>query len=233
MNRTYGTAIVLAAGSGRRMGTKVHKQYLLLGGRPVLYYSLKAFQDSEVIDEIILVCGSGEEEYCRTEIADKYGLSKVSKVIPGGSERYESVWNGLQEAQEKGFVFIHDGARPLVDREMLLRAYDCVCENRACVAGMPAKDTIKIADERDFVKATPDRRSLWIVQTPQVFETKLVKNAYSLLMRETYITVTDDAMVVEQMLNFPIKMFQGSYENIKITTPEDLDVAEVFLKRKY
>ena len=94
MNRTYGTAIVLAAGSGRRMGTKVHKQYLLLGGRPVLYYSLKAFQDSEVIDEIILVCGSGEEEYCRTEIADKYGLSKVSKVIPGGSERYESVWNG-------------------------------------------------------------------------------------------------------------------------------------------
>ena len=116
---------------------------------------------------------------------------------------------------------------------MLLRAYDCVCENRACVAGMPAKDTIKIADERDFVKATPDRRSLWIVQTPQVFETKLVKNAYSLLMRETYITVTDDAMVVEQMLNFPIKMFQGSYENIKITTPEDLDVAEVFLKRKY
>lgn len=233
MNRTYGTAIVLAAGSGRRMGTKVHKQYLLLGGRPVLYYSLKAFQDSEVIDEIILVCGSGQEEYCRTEIADKYGLSKVSKVIPGGSERYESVWNGLQEAQEKGFVFIHDGARPLVDREMLLRAYDCVCENRACVAGMPAKDTIKIADERDFVKATPDRRSLWIVQTPQVFETKLVKNAYSLLMRETYITVTDDAMVVEQMLNFPIKMFQGSYENIKITTPEDLDVAEVFLKRKY
>lgn len=233
MNRTYGTAIVLAAGSGRRMGTKVHKQYLLLGGRPVLYYSLKAFQDSEVIDEIILVCGSGEEEYCRTEIVDKYGLSKVSKVIPGGSERYESVWNGLQEAEEKGFVFIHDGARPFVDREMLLRAYDCVRENRACVAGMPAKDTIKIADERDFVKATPDRRSLWIVQTPQVFETKLVKNAYSLLMRETYITVTDDAMVVEQMLNFPIKMFQGSYENIKITTPEDLDVAEVFLKRKY
>lgn len=233
MNRTYGTAIVLAAGSGRRMGTKVHKQYLLLGGRPVLYYSLKAFQDSEVIDEIILVCGSGEEEYCRTEIVDKYGLSKVSKVIPGGSERYESVWNGLQEAEEKGFVFIHDGARPFVDREMLLRAYDCVRENRACVAGMPAKDTIKIADERDFVKATPDRRSLWIVQTPQVFETKLVKNAYSLLMRETYITVTDDAMVVERMLNFPIKMFQGSYENIKITTPEDLDVAEVFLKRKY
>ena len=233
MNRTYGTAIVLAAGSGRRMGTKVHKQYLLLGGRPVLYYSLKAFQDSEVIDEIILVCGSGEEEYCRTEIVDKYGLSKVSKVIPGGSERYESVWNGLQEAEEKGFVFIHDGARPFVDREMLLRAYDCVRENRACVAGMPAKDTIKIADERDFVKATPDRRSLWIVQTPQVFETKLVKNAYSLLMREIYITVTDDAMVVEQMLNFPIKMFQGSYENIKITTPEDLDVAEVFLKRKY
>lgn len=233
MNRTYGTAIVLAAGSGRRMGTKVHKQYLLLGGRPVLYYSLKAFQDSEVIDEIILVCGSGEEEYCRTEIVDKYGLSKVSKVIPGGSERYESVWNGLQEAEEKGFVFIHDGARPFVDWEMLLRAYDCVRENRACVAGMPAKDTIKIADERDFVKATPDRRSLWIVQTPQVFETKLVKNAYSLLMRETYITVTDDAMVVERMLNFPIKMFQGSYENIKITTPEDLDVAEVFLKRKY
>ncbi len=228
--KEYCTAVVLAAGSGRRMGTRIHKQYLLMGGKPVLYYSLKAFQSSPLIDEIILVAGKGEEAYCGTEIIEKYGFSKVSKIVAGGAERYASVWNGLQEAKEKGYVFIHDGARPFVDGAMIERAYACVGRYKACVAGVPAKDTIKIVDENEFVRDTPERKSLWVVQTPQVFETKLVKSAYSLLMGEPFITVTDDAMAVEQMLNFPIKMFYGSYENIKITTPEDLKTAEVFLQ---
>lgn len=233
MEKQYCTAIVLAAGSGKRMGTKVHKQYLLMGGKPVLYYSLKAFEDAELIDEIILVTGSGEEEYCREQIVEKYGISKVKKIISGGAERYDSVWSGLRETKEDGFVFIHDGARPFVDEAIIRRGYKCVSADRACVAGMPAKDTVKIADENGFVADTPDRSRVWIVQTPQVFEAGLIKEAYGRLMEKEHSPVTDDAMVVEQMLQFPIKLFEGTYENIKITTPEDLGTAEGFLKNRY
>ena len=229
--KEYCTAIVLAAGSGKRMGTKVHKQYLLMGGKPVLYYSLRAFEDSKRIDEIILVCGAGEEDYCRKEIVEKYGISKARKIIPGGAERYDSVWNGLKETKE-GYVYIHDGARPFVDEEIIECAYECVSEHHACVAGMPSKDTVKIADSGNIVTATPDRSSVWIVQTPQVFDTELIRKAYALLMEKDEISVTDDAMVAEQMLGASVRLFYGSYENIKITTPEDLEIAEVFLKRK-
>ena len=130
---------MLAAGSGKRMGTKVHKQYLLMGGRPVLYYSLKAFEDSDLIDEVILVTGGGEEEYCRKEIIDKYGLFKVKKIVSGGAERYDSVWNGLQETKADGFVFIHDGARPFVDEEIIRRGYECVSADRALRGGNACK----------------------------------------------------------------------------------------------
>ncbi len=229
--KEYCTAVVLAAGSGKRMGTKVHKQYLLMGGKPVLYYSLRAFQDSKRIDEIILVCGAGEEDYCRQDIVEKYGISKARKIIPGGAERYDSVWNGLKETRE-GYVYIHDGARPFVDEEIIERAYECVSEHHACVAGMPSKDTVKIADPGNIVTVTPDRSSVWIVQTPQVFDTELIRKAYALLMEKEAVSVTDDAMAAEQMLGVPVRLFYGSYENIKITTPEDLEIAEVFLKRK-
>lgn len=232
MKKAHCTAIVLAAGQGRRMGTKVHKQYLMLDEKPVLYYSLKEFQDSDIIDEIYLITGAGEEEYCRRTIVDKYHITKVTKILPGGAQRYNSVWSGLQELGDSGYVFIHDGARPFVDGDIIQRAFDVVRKNKACVVGMPVKDTIKVADTRDFVKNTPDRRSLWMIQTPQVFKNDLVKGAYSMLMRESYTNVTDDAMVVEQMLGFPIKLVCGSYDNIKITTPEDLEMAEVFLKRR-
>lgn len=228
MDKQYCTAIVLAGGSGKRMGTKVHKQYLLLGEKPVLYYSLQAFEDSDLIDEIILVTGSGEEDYCRKEIVEKYSLLKVKKIIPGGAQRYDSVWNGLQQTAGDGFVFIHDGARPFVDQEMIRRGYECVCAARACVAGMPAKDTIKIADADGFVADTPDRSRVWIVQTPQVFEGGLVKEAYRRLMEQEHSTVTDDAMAVEWTMQVPVRFFKGSYKNIKITTPEDLETAEVF-----
>lgn len=233
MDKQYCTAIVLAGGSGKRMGTKIHKQYLLLGEKPVLYYSLRAFEDSELIDEIILVTGSGEEDYFRKEIVEKYRLLKVKKIIPGGAQRYDSVWNGLQQTVEDGFVFIHDGARPFVDQEMIRRGYECVCADRACVAGIPAKDTIKIADADGFVVDTPDRSRVWIVQTPQVFEGALVKEAYRRLMEQEHSMVTDDAMAVEWTMKVPVRFFQGAYENIKITTPEDLETAEVFLKNRY
>lgn len=232
MRKEHCTAIVLAAGQGKRMGTKIHKQYLLLDGKPVLYYSLKAFQDSEIIDEIILVTGTGEEEYCRENIVIRFGITKVSRILQGGAERYHSVWNALQELGEDGYVFIHDGARPFVDEEIIARAYASALECKACVVGMPVKDTIKLADEQEYVEDTPERSRLWMVQTPQVFKTDLVKGAYKMLMRESYIQVTDDAMVVETMLNHPVKLVRGSYENIKITTPEDLAIGEVFARTR-
>lgn len=232
MGKMHCTAIVLAAGQGKRMGTKVHKQYLMLAGRPVLYYSLKAFEDSPVIDEVFLVTGAGEEEYCRENIVNLFQFKKVSRIMQGGAERYHSVWNGLQELEENGYVFIHDGARPFVDSKMIERAYAEVQEHKACVVGMPVKDTIKVADDSGTVETTPDRSKLWMVQTPQVFENHIVRGAYSMLMRESYINVTDDAMVVEQMLQYPIRLVYGSYENIKITTPDDLEMAEVLLKRR-
>lgn len=232
MEKKYCTAVVLAAGSGRRMGTKVHKQYLLLDGKPVLYYSLKTFQESELIERIILVSGRGEEDWCRKNIVEKYALTKVTDVVSGGKERYDSVWNGLQRAGREGYVYIHDGARPFVDKEMIRRAYECVIREKACVAGMPVKDTIKVVDEEEFVTDTPDRSSLWMVQTPQVFESELITDAYSMFKSSPSETVTDDAMVVERMMGLPVKMFRGSYENIKITTPEDMDIAETFLKKK-
>lgn len=232
MEKAHCTAIVLAAGQGKRMGTKVHKQYLELSGKPILYYSLKAFEDSDIIDEIFLITGAGEEEYCRREIVDKYHISKVSRILQGGTERYLSVWNGVQEMEENGYAFIHDGARPFVDESIINRVYNEVKMHKACVAGMPVKDTIKVADKNEFVENTPDRNRLWMIQTPQVFENHIIKGAYSMLMRESYINVTDDAMVVEQMLQYPIRLVYGSYENIKITTPEDLEIAEILIKRK-
>lgn len=227
MQKQKCTAIVLAAGQGKRMGSKVQKQYLEIYGKPVLFYSLNVFQQSELIDEIILVVGENQEEFCQKEIVNKYNFDKVVKIVEGGAERYHSVWNGLQQVEE-GYVFIHDGARPFVTEEILLRAYETVCVEKACVVGMPVKDTIKIVDENVFAKETPNRSYVWMVQTPQVFEYALVKKAYALLMQQESVQVTDDAMVVETMLGTKVKLVEGAYENIKITTPEDLKIAQIF-----
>lgn len=231
MQKAKCTAIVLAAGQGKRMGTKVQKQYLEISGKPVLFYSLDTFQKSKVIDEIVLVVGEGQEEYCKKEIVEKFGITKVSKIVRGGKERYDSVWCGLQEVTEGGFVFIHDGARPFITEDILLRAYETVQKEEACVVGMPVKDTIRIVDDSKFAKATPDRNYVWLMQTPQVFETSLIKKAYSLLMEQDIIQVTDDVMVVEKTLEKKVKLVEGSYENIKITTPEDLEIAEAIVKK--
>ena len=119
-----------------------------------------------------------------------------------------------------------------VDEAILKRGYETVKKHRACVAGMPSKDTIKLVDDDIFAVQTPQRKYVWAVQTPQIFETSLITEAYSKLMREQYVSVTDDAMVVEQMMKVPVKLFEASYENIKITTPEDLEIAKEFLKKR-
>lgn len=232
MQKPKCTAIVLAGGSGKRMGTKVQKQYLEICDKPVLFYSLHEFQKSTVIDDIVLVVGEGQEEYCKSEIVDKYNITKVRKIVAGGKERFYSVWNGLQQLDEWGYVFIHDGARPFVDGEMIERVYQEVLIHKACVVGMPVKDTIKIADADGYALETPDRSRVWMIQTPQVFETGVVKAAYEVLVNQPEAFATDDAMVVETYSDCKVRLVQGSYENIKITTPEDLQIAEVFATKR-
>ncbi|MDD3368920.1 MAG: 2-C-methyl-D-erythritol 4-phosphate cytidylyltransferase [Lachnospiraceae bacterium] len=230
-------AIVLAAGQGKRMQSKVQKQYLLLQGRPVLYYSLKAFEDS-FVDEIILVTGAGDIEYCQKEIVEKYNFQKVRSIVPGGKERYHSVYAGLCAAEQMGadYIYIQDGARPMLIEEILDRLRHTVELEKACVAGMPVKDTIKIADESGYVDTTPKRELVWMIQTPQVFDFQWIKQAYDKLIQEEVqvleagISITDDAMVLEHFMKKKVKLVEGSYENIKITTPEDLPIAESFLK---
>ena len=227
-------AIILAAGKGSRMKSDIQKQYLLIKDRPVLYYSLKAFEDS-FIDEIVLVTGEEEIPYCRDEIVKKYAFTKVTKIVAGGKERYHSVYAGLQAIEDCDYVFIHDGARPFVTEQILTRAYETVKKEHACVVGMPVKDTIKLADESGYAADTPRRDLLWIVQTPQVFSFSLIKEAYTAFLKQEQellargIKMTDDAMVAEMFSDKKIRLVEGSYENIKITTPEDLRIAEVFL----
>ena len=232
-NKKHCTAIVLSAGQGKRMGASVQKQYIELEGKPVIYYTLKVFQDSEVIDDIVLVVGKDQISYVKEEIVDFYGFTKVKTIVEGGKERYDSVWSGLQTIEkEDGYAFVHDGARLFVNEDILRRGYETVEQYKACVAGMPSKDTVKLVDDNTFAAQTPNRKYVWSVQTPQIFATALIKEAYSKIMQGDCSGVTDDAMVVENTMNVPVKLFEGSYENIKITTPEDLEIAKVFLSRK-
>ena len=231
MKKEKCTAVVLAAGSGRRMGTKTQKLYLHIQGKPVLYYALKCFEDSAVIDEIVLVTGKDDVEYCREEFARKYHFSKITQIVAGGKERFCSVYEGLKACRDCDFVFIHDGARPFVDEEMLERLLAEVKKSHACVAAVPSKDTIKIVDDNRTVKETPERKYVWNVQTPQVFSHEIVYRAHEKLMAQEDVTVTDDAMAVEMMEHHPVKIVEGSYYNIKITTPEDLTLAEAYAAR--
>lgn len=224
------TAIVLAAGQGKRMNSKIQKQFLEIGGKPVLYYSLHCFQESPLIRDIILVTGEEMISYCEQEIVKKYGFSKVRKVTAGGKERYDSVYAGLLCCQDTDYVYIHDGARPFITEEMVQRGYEAVKRNNACVMGMPSKDTVKLADSSGYVKETPDRKIVWNIQTPQIFSYDLIRGAYESIRKKDMTGVTDDAMVVEQETGTKILLVEGSYQNIKITTPEDLAIAEAFLR---
>lgn len=222
-------AIVLAAGQGKRMQSKVQKQFLEIKNHPVLYYSLRTFQNSSLIDGIILVTGADMVDYCKSEIVEKYGFSKVERVIAGGEERYDSVYEGLLACENCDCVFIHDGARPFITEEIIERGWEGVQKSGACVIGMPSKDTVKLSDGKGFVKETPKRSEVWNVQTPQIFRYDLIRAAHDSIRKKDRKNVTDDAMVIEQESGVPVWLEKGSYYNIKITTPEDLLTAEVFM----
>ena len=231
MNENNGAAIIVAAGRGSRMQSDTPKQYLMLGEHPVLWYSLRIFQDFSPVRRMILVVSEEDSERCRREFGGENGFSKLEAVVPGGSERYLSVREGLRAAAGADWVMIHDGARPLIDMHTLKRSLACVLSCGACAAAVPVKDTIKEAGEDGVVISTPDRSRLFSVQTPQTFSYPLIAEAYRRLDEAAQSGrlpehITDDAMVVEMMMNHPVRLCLGDYRNLKITTPEDMMIAE-------
>lgn len=234
MNNKKYTAIVLSAGSGSRMKSDIPKQYLMLGDYPVIYYSLKAFEESAV-DNVILVAGAQDISFCENEIVKKFGLKKVQKVVAGAAERYLSVYEGIKAAADADYILIHDGARPLLSVDLIGRCMKNVEKEKACVPAVLVKDTIKISDSGGYITDTPDRSSMWAAQTPQSFAYPLLLSAYEKLFvaqkaKKADITITDDAMLVEQFTERKVKLIEGSYKNLKITTPEDMQLAKLFLK---
>ncbi len=217
------TAIVLAAGQGARMKTEVPKQFLDVGGVPMIVRTLRVFEESPCVDEILLTVSPDRVERCREEIVEKYGFRKIRAVVAGGRERTDSVRLSLDACPDSEYVMIHDGARPFVTPEILERTADAVRKYGAVAVGMPSKDTVKIADADGFVSSTPDRRFVWTIQTPQAFSTRIIREAGEILRKEGGMDgITDDAMLVERSGLAKVRLIEGSYANIKITTPEDL-----------
>lgn len=217
------SVIVLAGGKGKRMGSKVSKQFLLVKNKPVLYYTIKQFIDNKLIDKIILVLPKDEIDYCKREVLEKYSL-KVDYIIEGGLERQDSVYNGLKAAEGSNIVLIHDGARPFVSKEIIDKGIKYAINYGAAAPGVVPKDTIKVRDEDSFSKETLKREELIAIQTPQVFKYEIIKECHNRI-KEERIVVTDDTMVVEKYNN-KVYLYEGDYKNIKITTPEDLILAE-------
>ena len=231
-------AIVLAAGVGSRMRSDTKKQFMPLCGVPVVIHALKAFDENSNISSIVLVTGREDMEYARM-LCMEYGIKKLSSIAEGGSTRFRSVYNGLRcVSAETDYVLIHDGARPLVSEFLINRCCDYVTGYKACVAAIPASDTIKTGDGSGYAVETLDRASLYIVQTPQAFFYPLIMDAYDRLFvtvneyQSDESKITDDAVIVESMSSYRVKFVNGDKCNIKITTPEDMIIAEALLNMK-
>ncbi len=223
------SVILLAAGSGKRMKSAVAKQFIEINDKPLLYYSLKTF-DASVADEIIIVTRKEDIDYVKSEIVDKYGFSKVKNIVSGGKERFNSVSRGIKACNKKSnLIMIHDSARPCVSNSMILDSISAARRYKACTVAMPVKDTIKVVDKDGFGVLTPDRSTLYQIQTPQTFDRGTLVEAYDRLRASGDTDITDDTMIVERYLDIKSKMVEGSYKNIKVTTPEDVEIAKIFL----
>lgn len=219
------TVVIVAAGMGRRMNASTTKQLIEIGGRPILWHTLEAFQSMTVIDEIVLVIKSEERAYIEGQLLKGGHFSKVTHVVTGGKERSDSVANGLNVVSDGGQVMIHDGARPFIDEASVIDLLKALMTYEGAILAIPAKDTIKAVNEVQEVTHTYDRKTLWQVQTPQAFKTSLLKQAFAEVehgIREFY----DDAMMVEAITDKPIKIVLGKDTNIKMTTPFDLIIGE-------
>jgi 2-C-methyl-D-erythritol 4-phosphate cytidylyltransferase len=229
MENVLTSVIIPAAGLGRRMKASVSKQYLQLNGKPVLAHTLDVFEKCSLIDEIVLVINPEEQQLCQDQVIGVYSYSKI-KLVAGGETRQESVYAGLKAVnQQTRIVLIHDGARPLISESVICKSIEETIKYRATVVGVPAKNTIKVISDDGFVEATPDRNYLVEIQTPQTFDYDLIKEAHQKAL-ESGVSGTDDAFLVE-WLKVPVKIVVGDYTNIKITTPEDLTIAESIIKR--
>ncbi len=224
-------ALIPAAGQGRRFGGPLEKQFLPLGDRPLLARTLEPFERSPSVQEIVLVVLPDRVEWMWESLVKPHGISKVSKVVPGGPRRQDSVRLGL-EAMEAGWdlVLVHDGARPLVSEEIIARSVQETMIHGATLVGVPATDTISQVDAEGFVVRTLDRHGLWMVQTPQTFRYDLILRAHREAQREGF-QGTDDASLVER-LGIRVRVIPGSYDNLKVTTERDLVLAEEILARQ-
>ncbi len=222
------SVIIAAAGKGSRMESSVRKPYLLLGNKPILSHTIDRFEQNSVIDEIIVIVDTNDFEICKKNVFTPYRYKKVCELVSGGKTRQESVFNGIRSlSDDVDFVIIHDGVRPFINDDIIFGCLKAASKNGASVSAVPVKETIKIANADDFIDHTPVRDRLWRVQTPQVFRKSLLVDAHRMAIKDR-ICATDDAALVE-ILGMPVKLVMGSYKNIKITTTEDLQIAETLL----
>lgn len=220
-------AIVLAGGRGTRMESCLSKQFIEVNNKPLLYYTLKTFEQCDFIDEIILVLPKDEIEFCKNEVLDKFSIN-VSRIVEGGPERQDSVYNGLKVLENCDTVLIHDGARPFLSRRIIESGVHFAEKYGAAAPGVTPKDTIKIKGADGFSLDTPERRTLCAVQTPQCFRYETIMRCHENIRKEG-IKVTDDTMAVE-LFGEKVYLYEGEYTNLKITTPEDLILAEKLSK---
>ena len=224
------SVVIVSAGRGSRMKADINKQFLKLQNKEVIAHTIDKFYNNENIGEIIVVVIEDEAEFFKINIIEKYGYKNI-KIAFGGSERQDSVYNGLKMVDENcKIVLIHDGARPFVNNETIDSAIESAKENKCVIVGVPVKDTIKVIDENNNVCDTPDRSTLWSIQTPQVFDYSLIMKAHEKAREDNYYG-TDDSMLMEYF-GQKVKVVEGSYNNIKITTPEDLKIGEEILRDK-
>lgn len=220
--------VIVAAGTGSRMKMGINKQFIKLEGKEIIAYTIEKFYNNSNIEDIVVVVKEDESEFFKKEILDKYNFKNI-KIAYGGKERQDSVYNGLKSLDKKcDVVLIHDGARPFVSDKIIYNCIEEVKEHKAIVVGVPVKDTIKIIDNDKNIVDTPNRSVLWAVQTPQTFDYNILIDAYKDAFKSGFYG-TDDAMLVER-IGYKVKMVEGSYNNIKITTKEDLSVGSQILK---
>lgn len=223
------SVVIVSAGKGTRMESRVNKVYLNLEGKKIIERTLQEFEDCDTVDEIILVVNQRDMIYCETEIVGKNSYSKLKEIVAGGEKRQDSVYNGLKKISALAeVVLIHDGARPLVTMDIMERSILDAYKYGAITVGVPVKDTIKVVEKDGVVAETLERNKLWNIQTPQGFRREIIEEAYEKAITSGF-EATDDAMIAE-MAGYKVKIVHGSYENIKITTPEDMAIAEAILK---
>jgi 2-C-methyl-D-erythritol 4-phosphate cytidylyltransferase len=225
-------AVIPAAGAGVRMGGERAKQFLELDGLPLLAITLARFQAAASVESIILVVSAGEIDFCRREVVARFKLDKVQKVVAGGERRQDSVRRGIEATDGRfDLILIHDGVRPLVQTDLIERVIGVGRKHGAAIAALPTKDTVKEVDSEGIVTRTYDRRRVWLVQTPQVFRYEDIRAAHQKAAQEGWTELTDDALLAERM-GIPVAVVEGSEDNIKITTPYDLELAAFLLRRR-